>query len=193
MTFGDFETLSDEGLVSEFQKGNESAFDYLVRRYQDKSVRLAFSMLRNWETAKEISQNAFVKAYFGLKNFKGESKFGTWFYRILVNQSRDEIRKRMRSKENVALESVLVTQVSPEASVSQVLQMEEERKRIEQAVAKLPENEQKVFVMRYFNDLALQEIADALGVALGTVKSSLFHATAKVRKALELKEMSRHE
>lgn len=193
MTFGNLETFSDEELVLEFQNGNESAFDQLVRRYQEKSTRLAFSMLRNWETAKEISQNAFVKVYFGLKNFKRESKFGTWFYRILVNQSRDEIRKRMRSKEVAAPESIMVTQISPEASVAEVLQIEEERKKIENAVANLPDNEQKVFVMRYFNDLALQEIADSLGIALGTVKSSLFHATAKVRKALELKEMSRHE
>ncbi|MBI4970758.1 MAG: sigma-70 family RNA polymerase sigma factor [Candidatus Omnitrophica bacterium] len=193
MTFGNFETLSDEDLVLEFQRGDESAFDHLVRRYQEKSTGLAFSMLRNWETAKEVSQSAFVKAYFGLKNFKRESKFGTWFYRIVANQSRDEIRKRMRSKAEIPVEAILMTQPSSELSPRSALELEEERLRLEKSVADLPQNEQRVFVMRYFNEMPLQEISDVLGVALGTVKSSLFHATQKVRHALALKEVSRNE
>jgi len=185
MISANLETMTDEELVLEFQRGIEPAFNRLVSRYQEKSTRLAFSMLRNWETAREISQNAFVKAYFGLKSFKRESKFGTWFFRILVNQARDEIRRRMRSKEQVMAEDVLTVIPSLHASPSQEIIMEEERKRLEAAVANLPENEQKVFVMRYFNDFSLQEIAESLGIALGTVKASLFHATQKVRKALK--------
>ena len=192
--FGNFETLSDEDLVLEFQKGQEAAFDHLVRRYQERATRLAFSMLRNWETAREVSQNAFVKTYFGLKNFKGQSKFGTWFYRILSNQARDEMRRRMRSREEMSTEAILTHAPAPaNVSPSHEIMMDEERKRLEAAVGDLPENEQRVFVMRYFNDLSLQEIAEALGVALGTVKASLFHATRKVRRALETKEVSRHE
>ncbi len=193
MISGNFETYSDEELVLEFQGGNEKAFDFLVKRYQERAIRLAFSMIRNWETAKEISQNAFVKTYFGLKNFKRESKFGTWFYRIVSNQAHDEIRKLARAKDDTRSDSVLETRMSPEASPAQVMAMEEERRRLEAAVASLPENEQKVFSMRYFNDMPLQEIADLLGVALGTVKAHLFHATQKVKHALTKKEVSRHE
>lgn len=184
MIAGSLETRTDEELVAAFQEGLEPAFDHLVRRYQDKSIRLAFSMLRNWEEAKEVSQNAFVKTYFGLKNFKRESKFGTWFYRILTNQARDEMRRRMRAKQTVPVEEVLLSVFDPAASPSETVLMEDERRRIETAVGALPEKEMRIFVMKYFTDMPLQEIADVLGIALGTVKASLFHATEKVRRAL---------
>lgn len=181
------ENLADEKLVEEFLAGREPAFDLLVKRYQEKAVRLAFSLLRNFELAKEVSQNAFVKTYFGLKGFKQNSKFGTWFYRILMNAVKDEFRRRQKAWEDLRVEEVLEMIPDSSHSPSRSLVMDEEKRRLEQAVHELPENERRIFILRYFDDMPLADIADILGVALGTVKASLFHATRKIRKTLEEK------
>ncbi len=83
----------DELLVKKARQGSPEAFDALVLRYQYKAVALAQSILRNQELAKDSSQNAFVKAYFGLKNFREGSQFKTWLFRIIINEAKDTLRK----------------------------------------------------------------------------------------------------
>src|SRR3990167_5058365 len=89
----DSSNCTDEVLVQSAGQGNREAFDALVRRYQYRAVSIAKGILGNMELAKDASQNAFSKAYFALKSFRGDSKFKTWFYRILINEAKDILRK----------------------------------------------------------------------------------------------------
>ena len=85
-------------LIEEAKKGNLSAFSSLVKSHQEKSVRVAYSVLGNWEDARDVAQEAFVKAHDNLKKFEGKSGFSTWLYRIVVNLCKDQIRKKSTAK-----------------------------------------------------------------------------------------------
>ena len=181
---------SDELLVHKAREGSPEAFDALVLRYQFKAVSLTNSILRNMELAKESSQNAFVKAYFGLKNFKGNSKFKTWFFRIVVNEAKDVLRKEKSrglykfvetQKNDEEGESILELIPSPGRSPKEEFEVSEAKENLERAINQLPPKEREVFVLRYLQDLSIEEVAGTLNLAVGTIKAHLFHGFEKVK------------
>lgn len=191
----DEQNSSDESLVRSARQGNRESFDALVRRYQLRAVSLAQSILRNRELAMDASQNAFAKAYFALKHFREEAKFKTWFFKILMNEARDMLRKekvrgvfRLVGQQEGAeeeSESILELTPSPNRSPKEELEAKERKERLEQAIGKLPGMERAVFVLRYLQDMPLAEIAQVLGIAVGTVKAHLAHASEKLKKMLQ--------
>ena len=186
--------LSDEALVERARKGNRDAFGALVLRYQSQAVLIAQGVLRNFELAKDASQNAFTKAYFGLKHFRGAAKFKTWLFRIVVNEAKDTYRREKsrgrfklwssRESENDEEESILEVIPSQDLSPREVFEKQEIRKRLEEAMNKLPERERGVFILRYLHDLSLEEVAETLSIAVGTVKAHLSHGTEKLKSIL---------
>ena len=188
-------TCTDEALVDSARLGHREAFDALVRRYQFQAVSIARGVLGNSELAKDASQNAFAKAYFGLKSFRGDSKFKTWFYRILINEAKDVLRKekarglfrflREAEDEEGESESILEVIPSPGRLPQEEVEAQETRSRLEQAIRRLPPMEREVFILRYFQDLPLDEVAGALGIAVGTVKAHLAHGLAKLKLSLK--------
>lgn len=184
---------SDELLVKRAREGSPEAFDALVLRYQYKAVALAQSILRSQELAKDASQNAFVKAYFGLKNFKEGSQFKTWFFRITINEAKDTLRKEKsrglfktqhETDQDEESEPILELIPSQTRSPKEEFEMKEEKEKLESAIRKLPEREREVFILRYLNDLSLVEIAEALNLAVGSVKAHLSHGLEKVKSIL---------
>lgn len=187
-------SVSDEQLVGEAREGNREAFSALLGRYQVLAVVIAHGILRNWELAKDSSQNAFVKAYLGLKSFRGDSKFKTWFVRIVLNEAKDALRreKSKGSFRNVSADakeegqdSFLELIPEPGESPRQVLEALETKKRLERAIFELPERQREVFILRYFQELSLEEVSQALNIAVGTVKAHLSQGTEKLKEIFQ--------
>lgn len=199
----DTANCSDELLVRSAREGSREAFDALVRRYQFQAVALTRSILRNFELAEDASQNAFAKAYFALAHFREDSKFKTWFFRILINEAKDVLRREkvrglfrfVRETDREDDESVSILELIPshDRSPKEALEAEEAKERLDRAIRQLPSREQEVFILRYLQGLSLAEVAEALGIALGTVKAHLAHGSNKLKSILlsESEEVSK--
>ncbi|MFN3728605.1 MAG: sigma-70 family RNA polymerase sigma factor [Fimbriimonadaceae bacterium] len=183
---------SDDGvLIRRAQAGDSSAFDDLVRRYENRAYQYAYRLTRNPEEAADVVSEAFVRVYGALKNFKGHSAFPTWLYRILTNCFLDQ-KKREKSRQTVSLDAP-----NPNIDGETERQFEdpsrsplEEATRSEMeatmaaAVANLPEYQRAMIVMYHAEMLSYEEIAEALDLPLGTVKSRLNRARLSLRDAL---------
>lgn len=179
---------SDETLARMFQEGQTRAFDALMARHKEKMMKYAYLMVGNYEDAKEIAQDAFVKAYQHLGKFEGKSKFVTWFYRILINTSRDYLRKRkwafMTWKKNEDMEAYWEQVGDPRASTDRGAVSDETNRQITKAVQELPEKQRWIFTLRFIEGMSLSEIAEAVGSSEGTVKASIHFAVQKFKDKL---------
>ncbi|RMH69941.1 MAG: sigma-70 family RNA polymerase sigma factor [Gemmatimonadetes bacterium] len=177
--------VSDETLVSQFQNGNEQAFNELVNRYREKAYQIAYRMVRNQDDALDLAQDAFVRAYKGLRNFKGNSKFYTWFYRIVTNLCIN-FKTRNRFKDAVSLdnEDVHLPLESKTRSPLKDVINQELKQKIAEAIAQLPAQQRTVFILRYYEGLTHQEIANILGKSEGGIKANYFHAVKKLQSLL---------
>ena len=186
--------LSDEALIIKARQGDRDAFGVLVSRYQAQAILIAQSVLRNLELAKDASQNAFTKAYFGLGRFRGDAKFKTWLFKIVVNEAKDTYRKEKArglfqfwsgpATEEEGPESVLEIVPSGGESPRDAYEAQEVKERLERAIYSLPERERDVFILRYLNGLAISEVAETLGIAIGTVKAHLAQGAVKLKLIL---------
>ncbi len=191
--------MDERWLISQAREGDKEAFSSLVEIYQSRAVRAAFSLLGNLEDARDSAQEAFVKAYFHLNNFRDESRFYTWFYRILMNVCRDFLRtKKFRvfisfwsdKEEEQAIVDKLASQ---EKNAGQVLENKELGVKIHDALQKLPFQQKNIFSLRYLDGMSLDEIAEATELTLGAVKANLWQACQKMKtflKAMDVKEVS---
>ncbi len=184
-------TLSDEDLVEGTLRGDEHAFSELYDRYRYPVYSTAYRIIQNAEEAQDATQEIFIKLYRSLPVWTREkAKFSTWLFRLAANHAIDRWRARRRRAE---------AQVSGDAGESgwdeyplgeairspyQEIAGREQIDEIRRCVDHLPELQKKVFILRYFDELKLEEIAEAENCSLGTVKTSLFRATQTIRKAL---------
>jgi RNA polymerase sigma-70 factor, ECF subfamily len=186
----DYAVLTDADLVSSAQQGDTRAFDELVRRYRDKVYRLSFKILRNEDDAAEALQDAFLSAYRGLKNFKAESTFSTWLFRITTNASLMKYRKR---RDNV----VSLEQSQNPSDGAEALQLpdwstqpldelldSETRQVMEEGKAQLDEDLRTVFTLRDEEGLSNAEVAEILDLSVAAVKSRLHRARLRLRDRL---------
>lgn len=169
-------------------------FDELVRRNQRRIFRLLMSLLRDEDAADTLTQECFLRAYKKRESFRGESSVDTWLYRIAVNLARDYQRskregfwKRMFSAtpETEDETPILDTVADGATDAETHLLAREEVDQVWFTVRRLSENQREVFVLRYAEDLSLEEIAQTLEMQIGTVKSHLNRALTAVRKRLE--------
>ena len=183
---------NEQVLVDEARGGNTGSFSALVERYQERAIHAAYSMVGNLEDARDIAQEAFVKAYGSLAGFKAESKFYTWFYRILVNQCKDFLRKKklrqtfsfwFSEEEEDTMDPVaMIPDKSKDAS--ETLLNRELGSQVEEAMETLPFRQKTVFVLRYLEGLGLSDIAETLHITVGAVKANLWQASQKMRTIL---------
>jgi len=183
--------LPDAELVKLGQAGDTRGFDELVRRYQDKVYRLCFKILRHEDDAAEALQDAFLSAFRGLKNFKAESTFSTWLYRIATNASLMKYRKRRDG--HVSLEQSQSTNENSETmqipdwsqQPAQDLLDSETREIMAEGIQRLPEELRTVFVLRDVQDMSNAEVAEVLGLSIAAVKSRLHRARRSLRDWLD--------
>ena len=187
--------FNETELVSQSLGGSLKAFSAIVEFYQERTIRLAYSFVGNWEDARDLAQEAFIKAYENLKSYKAESRFYTWLYRILVNKCKDFLRKK-KVRGFISLWSAGPeedeSEESPEARVAdsaptalEELQRKELGERIHGVIQKLPFQQRSVFSLRYLEGLSLGEIAETMTLSTGAVKAHLWQAGQKFRKEMQ--------
>jgi RNA polymerase sigma-70 factor (ECF subfamily) len=175
------EPRPDIELVQEVQNGRRHAFTELMRRYQERVYWVARRIVGSHDDADDIVQETFVKAYLSLGEFRGDSSFYTWIYRIAVNMSLNVLRKRKIW--SYLHESELMTWIlSSSDDPGKDLEHSEIETALQRVAAKLPERQKAVFVMRYFDEMTYKEIAIVLNTSEGGLKTNYFHALRKVRK-----------
>lgn len=179
----------DEELVASAQRGDRRAFEELVERHKQKAYHIAFGFARDREDAKDLSQDAFLKAFANLKNFDGRSSFYTWFYRILVNLCLDYKRRQKRAPAD-EFDETLEQQVepshepkTPRAPEQHVLAGQISRQ-VGRALEALPAKQRTVFILRNQQGLSIKEIAETMDTAEGTVKVHLHRAVMALRQSL---------
>jgi RNA polymerase sigma-70 factor (ECF subfamily) len=162
------------------------AFEELVARHRDKIYARAYSMMRNEEEAIDLSQEAWVKGWQRLKQFQGESSFGTWMTRIVINLCLDQLRKHKRQRaesiEAMDEESGGVERQMPVITINPTagLERQELRQRIDRAMGQLSYEHRTVLVLHEFEEMEYKEIAKTMGCSIGTVMSRLFYARRKL-------------
>ncbi len=181
----------DLGLVQRVQRGDKSAFDLLVRKYQHKVIKLVTRYMRDPADAEDVAQEAFIKAYRALPQFRGDSAFYTWLYRIAINTAKNAIVSRDRSPVEFDLDmqnieesnSMQARLADPETPLS-LLQTEEIRTTVNQAIEALPEDLRTAIVLRELEGLNYEEIAQAMECPVGTVRSRIFRAREAIDRRL---------
>jgi RNA polymerase sigma-70 factor, ECF subfamily len=185
---------AETDLIREAQSGSRAAFDALVRQYEHQVLRLALHLTGSEHDAEDIYQEAFLKAYRYIGNFRFECSFYTWIYRIVTNLCLDQLRRRKTRREDHAVildragdEIDLLAAVSDDRSFSNPAR-ELDRKllaeRIQSALDKLTPRERMVFELKHYQGLRLRTIGEMLHTTEETAKNTLFRATKKLRAQL---------
>ena len=187
------ESANDLALVASAQSGDTVAFDTLITKYRQRCFAMIYHMTRHEEDAWDLAQDGFVKAWKSLANFRGQSGFYTWLYRIMTNVTLDWLRKKHIRGGQEFDDTIGLRKIEPAATTAPKPTMEpaarmadaEIRQRIDAAIEKLSPEHRAVIVLREIEGLEYQEIADALGCSIGTVMSRLFYARKKLQTLLQ--------
>jgi len=182
-----------DSLIRAAQRGDQDAFEQLVRAYDQSVLRLAMNLLRSPEDARDVYQEAFLRVYRNLHAFRFDCSFHTWLYRIVTNICLDQLRKRkVRKEESAVVETSEgpvdrmegFEQVAAEADPERSMWNRQLKNRIEKALEDLTPRERMVFELRHYQGLRLRNIGEMLGTTEEAAKNCLFRATQKMRSVL---------
>ncbi|GFR36899.1 RNA polymerase sigma factor [Insulibacter thermoxylanivorax] len=180
--------MNDSQLIREIKDGNVELYSKLIERYERKILAFIFHMLKSSRLesmAEDLCQETFYKAYRSLSTFREvEASFSTWLYTIARNTVLSELRKH--KAQQVSLEEITVQpQIAPEAQPEQTVLRYEKVSMVRKAINNLPEKQRSALILREYDQLDYQEIANILGQTVSSVKSLLFRARASVKMQLE--------
>jgi RNA polymerase sigma-70 factor (ECF subfamily) len=176
-------TDDDRALVRAALDGHREAFDELVRRHQRHVYQLCYRFAGNHEDASDLAQDVFIRAYKGLRSFKGQSAFSTWLYRIGVNVCLNRVSSRGAFRA-ITLEHADRIDAHAERADTALLR-DERAAEVRAAVARLPKKQRAALILRVYHELPHDEIAEILGSSVGAVKANFFHALANLKKLLQ--------
>ncbi len=185
--------MDEPELIRAAQRGDQRAFEQLVRAYDQNVLRLAMNLLRSPEDANDIYQEAFLRVYKNLHAFRFDCSFHTWLYRIVTNLCLDALRKRrVRREENTVVETSeglldrmdTVEESRADGDPQRQLMSRQLRKRMQEVLAGLTPRERAVFEMRHYHGMRLRAIGEMLGTSEEAAKNCLFRATQKMRSGL---------
>lgn len=181
---------TDIELVRRVQKGDKRAFDLLVLKYQQKVVNLVMRYVRDSHIAADISQEAFIKAYRGLKNFRGDSAFYTWLYRISINTAKNYLVSKGRRLPDTDIDAQEAEQYSGATALKEYASPEHEilrdeiRATIIHSIQSLPDDLRTAITLREIEGLTYEQIATVMTCPIGTVRSRIFRAREAIDKDL---------
>jgi RNA polymerase sigma-70 factor, ECF subfamily len=173
--------LSDVDLVAACLDSRPGAFDLIVERHRRNVYQLCYRFVGSHEDASDLSQDVFLRAYRGLRTFRGQSSLGTWLYRIGVNVCLNRVAVRVPHTEAIDVREHVDTKT--ESAVERVLR-DERAVRVRAAVAQLPPKQRTTLILRIYHEMSHQEIADIVGSSVGAVKANVFHALQNLKKIL---------
>ncbi len=183
-------TELDRELVLKVQQGDKSAFDLLVLKYQHRIIQLVNRYVKDPSEAQDVAQEAFIKAYRALENFRGDSAFYTWLYRIAINTAKNHLvsRNRRRSDYHVDVQDAEqvgnLSQLKGMDTPDSLLQNDEIVETIKTAIEKLPEDMKIAIMLREFEGMSYEEIAQTMECPVGTVRSRIFRAREAIDEKL---------
>jgi RNA polymerase sigma-70 factor (ECF subfamily) len=186
-------TSTDEELVARCIEGDTESFDQLVLRWERQIYALAYRVLGREEDARDVCQEAFLRAFRGLGAFKGQAKFSSWLYRIALNLCRDAIRRDRRTPlvavpEGIDPADLIAKQPSPLPSVEDIVAQAEITKQVAAAMRRLPEDQRTAVLLKEYHGLTFQETADVMGCPLSTAKTRLYQGLSVLRRELATSE-----
>ncbi len=173
---------SDLELVARVQRGDKRAFDLLVKKYQHKVFSLISRLVRDPADIADVAQEAFIKAYRALPNFRGDSAFYTWMYRIAVNTAKNHLVAQGRRPPDSDIDAADAEQYSgveglkDVGSPERLMLRDELKKRVFDTIDSLPEDLRSAITLREMEGMSYEEIADILDCPVGTVRSRIFRA-----------------
>lgn len=177
----DLAAADDRVLVAAFQAGHMAAFDLIVSRHQRHVYQICYRFVGNHEDAADLAQDVFIRAYRGLKKFKGDAALGTWLYRVAVNTSLNKLAVKRPPMEAIdAAPRVDTRGEHPDTE----LMRQDDAARVRRAIRQLPPKQRATLILRMYRELPHEEIAGILGSSVGAVKANFFHALANLRKLL---------
>jgi len=185
------DSKTDQYLVERVQSGDKQAFDILVKKYQHRIVKLVSRYLNDSGDVLDVTQEAFIKAYRALPNFRGDSAFYTWLYRIAINTAKNYLVSRGRRPPSIDIDAEDAEQFDSGSELKEFATPERLllKSEIEQAVAEtiehLPDDLRTAITLRELEGLSYEEIAEVMGCPVGTVRSRIFRARAAVQEKLK--------
>lgn len=168
--------LSEKEALQRVKKGDAGAYRVIVELYMQKAYYIALGFLHNAQDAMDISQDSFIKAFRRIKKFDVERPFFPWFYKLLKNLCLDHIRRRGHIREVPLEEGRVLADEHEDREMKEILW---------KGIESLPVEQKEVIILRYFQQLSYQEIAEITGKPVGTVMSSLFYAKKKLKDAIK--------
>ena len=184
------EKIVDQALVERVQRGDKAAFDILVRKYQHKVVKLISRYVKDQSEVYDVAQEAFIKAYRALSNFRGDSAFYTWMYRIAINTAKNYLVAQGRRLPNVDIEASDAEQYEGESALKEyatpesILRRDEIQETVFRTIENLPDDLRTAIMLREIEGLSYEEIAEAMDCPVGTVRSRIFRAREAIDKTL---------
>ena len=174
--------MDEKELVRRSQKGDKDAFGLLVKMYEKKVHNLAFQFTRNDAVADDLAQEIFLKAYFALPKFRGQSEFGTWLYRIGVNHIKDHLRKKPRELSLTVVPEDRSDEAGALSAEQEAREADERRAVVMACLGELPARHRIIITLRDLQGLSYDEVSKTLKISQGTVDSRLFRARQLLRK-----------
>jgi len=182
----DLMTLTDEELVARSISGDVESFNQLVLRWERPIYALAYRVIGREEEARDVVQETFLRAFRGIKNFRGQAKFSSWVYRIALNLCRDWIRRERRAPIQAAPEGIdlveLAAEQGPVESIETLVARNDMSAAVAEAMALLPDEQRTAIVLKEYHGMTFQEIADLQGCPLSTVKTRLYQGLSVLRR-----------
>jgi len=184
------EQNTDQALVERVQSGDKKAFDLLVLKYQQRIMKVLSRYVRDHSEVQDLAQEAFIKAYRALPNFRGDSAFYTWLYRIAINTAKNFVVAQGRRPPNDDIEATEAEQYDGESALKDYASPERETLRDEiketvfKAIDELPEDLKTAITLRELEGMSYEEIAEAMDCPIGTVRSRIFRAREAIDSQL---------
>jgi len=182
-------TWTDEELVARSQRGDVESFNQLILRWERPIYALAYRVIGREDEARDVCQEAFLRAFRALPGFKGQAKFSSWLYRITLNLCRDWIRRQRRTPVSQMPEDMDALEAAaargPVESIEDLVARRELSAVVEEAMALLPEEQRTAIILKEYHGMTFQEIADLQGCPLSTVKTRLYQGLSVLRRQLE--------
>jgi RNA polymerase sigma-70 factor (ECF subfamily) len=181
----------DMALVERVQRGDKSAYDLLVLKYQHKIGHLVSRYVHDAHESQDVTQEAFIKAYRGLKNFRGDSAFYTWLYRIAINTAKNHLVTMSRKISDTGIDAADAEQydsgsaLRENATPERMMVTDQIARVVEESIAALPEDLKTAITLREFDGMSYEDIAIAMDCPIGTVRSRIFRAREAIDNNLE--------
>jgi RNA polymerase sigma factor (sigma-70 family) len=172
--------------INQVLSGHTQAYTFLVEKHKRMAYTLALKMVRNTEDAEEIAQDAFIKAFHSLKEFKGQSKFSTWLFRIVYTLSVSKLRKKRWNFFSIDDVKYRTFDLAETDSALRQLSDAEQAEAVKKAVDKLPDDERALVTLYYLNESSIEEVSEITGLSVSNVKVKLFRTRKKLWEKLKI-------